>query len=291
MSLPLPTSLTPSKVSSFTDCALAFRYSAIDRLPEPPSEAAVRGSLVHRALQRLMWDHQPGARTLEAALGCLSDAVAELSSDPEFVGLSLTEEAQAVFAGSAERLVRNYFALEDPNSVTAIGMELRLETTVGGLTLRGIIDRLDLDADGGLVVTDYKTGRPPGETHERQRLGGVQFYAFLCERVLGRRPSRIQLLYLGEPLAIIATPSDQSILGLERRTRAVWTAIERACDREDFRPKPSRLCDWCAFKAYCPAFGGDPSLAQAAAEATSVAAPEATAQTGAVERDRHPIAV
>jgi putative RecB family exonuclease len=115
----------------------------------------------------------------------------------------------------------------------------------------------------------------------------VQFYAFLCERVLGRRPNRIQLLYLGEPLAIIATPSDQSILGLERRTRAVWTAIERACDREDFRPKPSRLCDWCAFKAYCPAFGGDPSLARAAAEATALAAAEA----GAPGRHPQPIAV
>ena len=263
VSFPLPTSLTPSKVSSFTDCALAFRFSAIDRLPEPPTEAAVRGSLVHRALQRLMWDHEPGGRSLEVALTCLADAVAELSSDPEFIGLSLPEGAEEAFAQPAERLIRNYFALEDPNAVSAIGVELRLEATVGDLTLRGIIDRLDLDADGGLVVTDYKTGRPPIESRERQRLEGVHFYAYLCERVLGRRPSRIQLLYLGEPLAIVATPSDQSIRGLERRTRAVWTAIERACGREDFRPKPSRLCDWCAFKAYCPAFGGDPALAVA----------------------------
>jgi putative RecB family exonuclease len=258
MSLPLPTSLTPSKVSSFTDCALAFRYSAIDHLPEPPTEAAVRGSLVHRALQRLMWDNEPGTRTLDVALSCLADAVSELPADPEFTGLGLAEGDEAAFGQPAEQMIRNYFALEDPNAVSAIGVELRLEAPVGELTLRGIIDRLDLDPDGGLVVTDYKTGRPPVERLERQRLGGVRFYAYLCERVFGRRPSRIQLLYLGEPLAIVATPSEQSIRGLERRTRAVWTAIERACEREDFRPKPSRLCDWCAFKAYCPAFGGEP---------------------------------
>ena len=37
MALPLPTSLTPSKVASFKDCALAFKFSNIDRLPEPPA--------------------------------------------------------------------------------------------------------------------------------------------------------------------------------------------------------------------------------------------------------------
>ncbi len=268
MPLPLPSSLTPSKVSSFTDCALAFRFSTIDRLPEPPSVPAVKGSLVHRALQLLMWDHAPGARSLATGLACLRQAVAEFQSDPEFVDLALDDAAQAAFVSDAETLVRSYFDLEDPNAVNAIGVELLLEVSLGELTLRGIIDRLELDADGELVVTDYKTGRAPGEAQERQRLGGVQFYALLCEEVLGRRPSRVQLLYLADPLAIIATPSDQSVRGLRRRTEAIWTAIERSCREEDFRPKPSRLCEWCAFKAYCPAFGGDPADALALAAAT-----------------------
>jgi putative RecB family exonuclease len=69
--------------------------------------------------------------------------------------------------------------MEDPQQVHEIGLELRLEVAVGDLTLRGIIDRLELDADGGLVVTDYKTGRPPNINHEQGRLGGVHFYAFL----------------------------------------------------------------------------------------------------------------
>jgi putative RecB family exonuclease len=66
MVLPLPTSLSPSKVSSFTDCALAFRFSAIDRLPEPPSLAATRGTLVHAALERL-FTLEPPERSRAAA--------------------------------------------------------------------------------------------------------------------------------------------------------------------------------------------------------------------------------
>jgi putative RecB family exonuclease len=260
MALPLPTSLSPSKVASFKDCALAFRFSTIDRLPEPPSPWATKGTLVHRALE-LLFCEEPGDRTLAAALACLDRARAEMATDPEFVGLGLDPEAAAEFAADAEVLVRRYFQLEDPRQVHPIGLELRLEARVGSLTLRGIIDRLELDAEGGLVVTDYKTGKTPGVTHEQSRLGGVHFYAFLCERVLGRRPSRIQLLYLSEPVAIVAQPSDQSIRGLEQRTAAIWKAVERACEADDFRPRPSPLCNWCSFQEYCPAFGGDPTRA------------------------------
>ena len=262
MPLPLPTSLSPSKVSSFTDCGLAFRFSAIDQLPEPPSVPATRGTLVHAALERLFC-LDPHERTADRAEVCLQEATAELRSHPEFVGLELDGPAEATFLAEAGALLGKYFLLEDPTTITPIGIELKLEVELGGVKLRGIIDRLELDADGELVVTDYKTGRAPGERQEQQRLAGVAFYSLLCERLFGRRPAKVQLLYLADPLAIISVPTDRSTQGVARKLAAVWAAVERACEREDFRPNPSRLCDWCGFKAYCPAFGGDVALADA----------------------------
>src|SRR3954454_7317852 len=115
MSLPPPTSLSPSKVSSFKDCALAFRYSAIDRLPEPPSPWAAKGTLVHRALELLFWEEAPGDRTIEAALRKLDRARQEILGGQEFGALGLSDEEEAEFVADAEVLVRNYFELEDPN--------------------------------------------------------------------------------------------------------------------------------------------------------------------------------
>lgn len=264
MSLPLPTTLSPSKVSSFKDCALAFRFSAIDRLPELPSAPAARGTLVHRALELLFWDHPQGGRTPAAAQACLERAWAELSVTEEFTSLEMDTEAEAGMRAGAEQLVRSLFLLEDPDRVTVLGTELMVEASLGSMRLRGIIDRLERDADGSLVVTDYKTGRVPGPSQEQSRLGGVHFYAYLCEKALGARPDRVQLLYLGEPLSISTTPSDQSIRAMAVRAEAVWAAVERACRMEDFRPRPSALCDWCAYKAFCPAWGGDPAAAGAA---------------------------
>jgi putative RecB family exonuclease len=262
MPLELPTSLSPSKVSTFKDCALAFRFSAIDRLPEPPSAPAVKGTLVHRALE-LLFCAGPEARTVELAHECLAEAVADLDRDEEFLGLGLDDAQRAEFVADAAVMVGRYFTLEDPRTITPIGIELRLEVEVGDLRLRGIIDRLELDEHGGLVVTDYKTGKVPSEKQEGARLGGVHFYAFMCERLFGLRPSKIQLVYLGrQPQVIIATPTEQSISGLERKVKAIWSAVERACEHDDFRPKPSRLCDWCSFQAYCPSFGGNPDDAR-----------------------------
>jgi putative RecB family exonuclease len=151
-------------------------------------------------------------------------------------------------------LVDNYFRLEDPDAVDAVGVELGVETVVDGMRLRGKIDRLDRQPDGSLVVVDYKTGRAPSERYERGSMSGVQTYALLCESALGQPPAQVRLLHLREPVAITTAATEQTIRGQRRRTVAVWSAIERACGAEDFRPQVGPLCASCAFKSACPAF-------------------------------------
>ncbi len=255
MALPLPTSLSPSKVSSFTDCALAFRFSAIDKLPEPPQVHTTRGTLVHAALERLFV--LPGVeRTLAAALTCLSDAFDAMQMDADYTELQLDSAAEQQFLDDAERLVRNYFELEDPSTITPIGIELFLTLEYDNLLLRGIIDRLELDPEGELVVTDYKTGKAPKQQFEQGRFGGVTFYSLLCEQLFGRRPVRVQLLYLADPVIVTLATTDRANRNLERKVKAIWSTIEKACEHESFAPRPSKLCDWCAFQAQCPAKGG-----------------------------------
>lgn len=271
VALPLPSTLSPTKVSTFRQCALAFRFSAVDRLAEAPTIPTVRGTLVHRALERLFWHLGAGERSLEAALENLRAAEADLRD--EIDTLDLDDQQRELLSKEAETLVRRYFELENPAEVQAVGVELKMDAVIGGVRFRGIIDRLDLDPEGNLVVVDYKTGRPPSLQRESTSLAGVHFYALLCEQVLGLRPLKVRLLYLGEPLVIEASPSDQGIRGLEQRTGAIWRAVQLACAKEDFRPRPSPLCGWCSWKEFCPAFGGDPSSAKAALDPRKIPSP------------------
>src|SRR5277367_2423359 len=97
MALALPRTLTPSKVTAFTNCPLAFQYTVIEHRPEPPSPHAVKGTLVHSALEGLIWNHSGQRRTEAAAFGELEQAWADLQADPEFIGLALTQAQAATF--------------------------------------------------------------------------------------------------------------------------------------------------------------------------------------------------
>ena len=195
-SFPVPTSLSPSRVSSFTSCPMQFRFSSIERLPEPPGVATTKGSVVHRALE-LLFVRPAVDRTPEALAADLATALDEYSHRSR-LRRSASRQARPSRRSTADchELVDKYFAMEDPTKVREIGLELWMEAPVGDLTLRGIIDRLELDADGELVVTDYKTGRAPSGNYEQKSLAGVHFYSFLCEAVFGKRPAKIRLMYL-----------------------------------------------------------------------------------------------
>ncbi len=256
-----PRTLSPSKISSFRQCALAFRFNSIERLPDQPTIWTVKGTLVHQVLERLFWLHEPGNRTPEAGEVELEKSWAELQADADFLCLGLEQGDADELRKDAGALVRNYFELEDPNRINPIGVELTLEARVGALRLRGIIDRLDLTDDGELVVIDYKTGRAPSPSFEQSKLVGVHIYALLCEEVLGRRPVQVKLLHLKEPMVITTEPSEQSVRGQRQKATAIWSAVERACQTEDFRPQTSPLCNHCRFQQFCPAFGGEPEQA------------------------------
>lgn len=255
MTFEVPLSYSPSSLSQFTSCPLAFRFSYIERRPQPPQPAATKGTIVHRALE-LLFALDAKKRTVDVAHKFLDDAFDEFKDIDEYVDLQLNEDEKKVFQTSAHSLIDNYFRLEDPTQIKPIGLEVKLEAQVGDTLIRGIIDRLEQDDNGDLIVTDYKTGSVPNQTSEQSRLAGVHLYALLCEKVFGKLPSKVQLLYLSKPTAIIATPNPSSVKGIAIKSAAIHKAVVTACEKGDFRPKVSALCSWCGYRDLCPAQGG-----------------------------------
>jgi putative RecB family exonuclease len=127
-----------------------------------------------------------------------------------------------------------------------------------GLVLRGYVDRIDVAPDGRVRVVDYKTGRAPSEAFEAKALFQMKFYALVLWRLHGRLPSVLQLVYLGNSEILRYEPDEADLLATERKVKALWQAISRAALTADWRPSPSRLCDWCDHHAFCPTKGGTP---------------------------------
>ena len=129
----------------------------------------------------------------------------------------------------------NYFELEDPDDTHTVAVELGVEATVDGMRLRGIIDRLDMGRrEPGRRRLQDRAG-PLGALRARQPERGPDLCPALRKRP-GRTPAEVRLLYLRQPVAISSVASEQTIRGQRKRAVAVWSAIERACEGEDFRP-------------------------------------------------------
>jgi putative RecB family exonuclease len=259
--VPIVGSLSPSRAADFKTCPLLYRFRCIDRLPEAPSSAATRGTVVHAVLEAL-FDLPAPERTLTAAKSMVPSAWQEvLAESPEVAELFACDvdgEQLATWLASAGDLLENYFRLEDPSRLEPAAREELVEVVVDGLRLRGYIDRLDVSPAGDIRVIDYKTGATPREAFEAKAMFQLKFYALVLWRTRGVVPRVLRLMYLADADTLSYAPDPDELARFERTLKAIWAAIERATLAGDFRPSPSRLCDWCDHKAHCPAFGGTP---------------------------------
>jgi putative RecB family exonuclease len=240
-------------------CPLLYRFRVIDRLPEPPSPAMARGTLVHAVLERLF--DQPAAGRTPAAAEALIDPEWDrlLEAEPELASLFSDEGERAIWASEVRQMLGRYFTLEDPARLEPAHRELAVHAVLAsGLRLRGYIDRLDISPGGDVRIVDYKTGTAPRQDFEARALFQMRFYALVLWRTEGRVPRMLQLMYLGNGELVRYAPDEADLAATERKIEALWRAIERARSDEDWRPRPSKLCAWCAHQAICPAFGGTP---------------------------------
>ncbi|WP_396935139.1 RecB family exonuclease [Mycolicibacterium sp.] len=249
--------LSPSRASDFKQCPLLYRFRAIDRLPEPRSTAQLRGSLVHAALEQLyelpaaQRDHDTALSLIEPAWDRVVAAEPELA---EVTHPALFDEARALLSG--------YYRLEDPTRFDPQSCEYRLEVELAdGTRLRGFVDRIDVAPTGEMRVVDYKTGKAPPEARtlaEFKAMFQMKFYAVALLRSRGVLPARLRLLYLADGQVLDYSPDEDELLRFERTLMAMWRAIQSAGATGDFRPNPSKLCNWCAHQSLCPAYGGTP---------------------------------
>lgn len=252
--------LSPSRAADFKQCPLLYRFRTVDKLEGPPSPAAARGTLVHSVLEHV-FELPAAERTVDAAVRLLPERWSALAEErPELVEMIEASDDldDVTWLEDAAELVERWFELEDPQRLEPAERELYVETEIEGLTLRGIVDRLDVAADGAMRVVDYKTGRSPREGFEAKALFQMKFYALVLWRLRGEIPKVLQLVYLGDRQVVRYVPDEQDLRGMERNVKAVWAAVQRAAETGDWRPRRSRLCGWCDFRDLCPEFGGTP---------------------------------
>jgi ATP-dependent helicase/nuclease subunit B len=132
-----------------------LRLRPLDALDEPigPLE---RGTALHRAMELFIDKYRDGLP---------NDAVEQLVAiaDQVFAQAGIPRAALALwrprFLGAAKGFVES--ERERRAGIATSHLEIRGKLEIGGFTLTGVADRIDILKDGSAAILDYKSGAPP----------------------------------------------------------------------------------------------------------------------------------
>ena len=248
---PLPKSLSPSRLSDFQACPRRYQHASIERIAQPSTYATAKGRFVHFIFERLFLE-TADQRSVARAREFIAPAIAEILTDDVRHDIGLDDAMLERMTAETNDIIDTYFTMEDPRDVASEGIELRLGVTVDETPLFGILDRLDRDANGELVIIDYKTGALPNRNYDSQTFANAELYAVLCQEKLGERPTKIRLLYVAHGEAIERNVTDVVIRARASAATSAWTKIKRYYDDGDFPATPSsNTCRFCSYKDLC----------------------------------------
>lgn len=238
---------------------MRFRLIYIDGHQEPPTQATTRGTLVHAVLEHL-YDLPAAERTVEQALQMIAPNRERLyAQDRQFDALFETEAERAKWDREVERLVTQYFQVENPQRLEPHARELFLEaSTESGILMRGFVDRIDRAPSGATRVVDYKTGKSPQPRFMDDKLAQLNFYALLLRQSGRGIPQRMQLVFLADGRVLTLDPKAEDVEYFARSIETLWEEIKSAIETEVFPVRTGPLCNWCQVRQYCPAKGDSP---------------------------------
>ena len=250
--------LSPSSMALYDDCPKKWMYRYIEKLPDPPGISAVMGSFVHSVLEHLM-KLQPEERTQDNARERATKTFNITRRTPEFCNLELTDEKISGFKWQAWKAIERLWDLENPEEVAVASTEQHLRVDVRGVPFRGYIDRVD-ESPEGLVVNDYKSGKPPSQEWidqsrrhlEDKHLFQVMLYSAAIAEETGVSPAIARVLYIGEQKQISEEPvTEEKLTDVTDRLLQTWEALASDLRRKKFDPNPGPLCGWCPFISHC----------------------------------------
>ena len=245
---PQPLKLSFSRVDTYQSCPLLFRFRYVDKLPQTPSPDLSWGSAIHAALEAWWSQKLPTPPPVEVLL----DALYTHWDDEGFAGMERDEKVR--WYRHAQEILRRHHARFATNYEPAVVTEQWFELDLGEMiTVVGSIDHVARTPSGGIGIVDWKTNR---RAKTRKHVAGslqLAIYALAARQLWGHDPEWVALDFVVPGVRVTVDRADIDVDAALAAIHDVASKIRA----EAFEPTPSALCNWCDWRAECPAFQGE----------------------------------
>lgn len=229
------TSWSFSRYSTYKQCPLKLKLSAIDRIREPGNEAMQRGDAIHKLAEKYI---KGEGRALPPELKLFGDEIKKLRAQYKKKKIS-------------------GMVVEDNWSFTKDWDETQWDDWIH-CWLRIKLDCAHHEDDETLIITDWKTGKFRAEMNEEyvEQLELYALAALLLHEHIQQVKPRLAYLDLG-----ITYPEADKPLVFTRadipRLKKLWEKRTKAMlSDQQFAPRPNDKCRWCFYRASNKAAGG-----------------------------------
>lgn len=233
-------SLSYSSISTYRNCPLQYKLRYIDRLPIKRKPALSFGSSVHKAVRYFYDVDLPTPPPLD-------DVIGFLERNWEREGYA-DESENSAYLDQARKVMADFYQANTADFRLPVALEHRFRVPVNGLSLSGIIDKVDRLESGGYEIIDFKTNRRLPPRYAIKDDLQLSIYHLAAEAVWGVAPEKLSLYFLlpKEKVTTQRTPEQLDT------TRSIIKEVAIAIAAKDFEPKQNPLCPWCDYHAHCP---------------------------------------
>jgi RecB family exonuclease len=253
-----PVALSASALAALRDCPLRWFLSRSASGEAARSAALGFGSVIHVLAERLGSGERADPEEMVAQLDTVWDQL-------QFPAPWIAERERQAAEDAVRRFARWHNARPDRRRVGS-EVEFDVETDVAAgerVALRGKVDRLETDADGRVVVVDFKTGKtiPSGpQVASDVQLGVYQLatdvgaFSDLCPEAPSGGAELVQLRADDAGLPKVQRQAPPTVDADGRKPVEVALGQAAATIRsEQFVATDNAYCARCSFARMCPA--------------------------------------
>jgi len=236
----LSQTLSASAIDRYQLCPLQFKLEREWRIPAEVSAAMQYGASIHRVLltfyDALRWSRH------------LTDDAIITQFREDLAGEAVADPYQHdLYERQGITQLREFLNAARRTQTEVLHTEERFSVKVGGTTLVGRIDRIDRGQNGGVVIVDYKTGRPKSQEDADESIQLTLYALAACEK-WGYIAERLVFHNLEGNVAVTTKRSPGELQEAKLKVEEIATKIAEG----KFDPKPGMHCNFCAYRFLCP---------------------------------------